>query len=157
MRTLTLLVALLIPGAAAGQASKAQLAQAIESALQGFPARTGFFLKHLKTGDEVAVRADDSFNSQSVIKMPIMVRAFQLAEQGKLGARRARHLRRAESARRHRRLSVRRSGAVADHPRSHPADDHHKRQHRHRPDDDEGRRSRGAERVACASPATRCG
>ena len=84
MRTLTLLVALLIPGAAAGQASKAPLAQAIESALQGFPARTGFYLKHLKTGDEVAVRADESFNSQSVIKIPIMVRAFQLAEQGML-------------------------------------------------------------------------
>ena len=42
------------------------------------------YLKHLVTGEEAAVRADDSFNSQSVIKIPIMVRAFQLAEEGKL-------------------------------------------------------------------------
>ena len=41
-------------------------------------------MKHLKTGEESAVRAEESFNSQSVIKVPIMVRAFQLAEAGKL-------------------------------------------------------------------------
>jgi beta-lactamase class A len=86
MRTLTLLVALLIPRAAAAQAptSAPALAQALESALQAFPARTAIYVKHLKTGEEVAVRADASFNSQSVIKIPIMVRAFQLADQGTL-------------------------------------------------------------------------
>jgi beta-lactamase class A len=60
------------------------LTTALESALRQFPARTSVYLKHLVTGEEAAVRADDSFNSQSVIKIPIMVRAFQLAEQGKL-------------------------------------------------------------------------
>ena len=42
------------------------------------------YLKHLKTGEEARSRADESFNSQSVIKVPIMVRAFQLAEERQL-------------------------------------------------------------------------
>lgn len=68
----------------AAQEARAPLTSAIEAALRAFPARTAIYLKHLRTGDEVAVRADESFNSQSVIKIPIMVRAFQLAEQGRL-------------------------------------------------------------------------
>ena len=111
MRILIVLVTLIVPAALAAQSNPApgQLAAAIEAELGQIPANTGLYLKHLKTGEEVAVRADVSFNSQSVIKIPIMVRAFQLAEQGKLnldervtlGARRA--------ARRLRRVSVRRS------------------------------------------------
>jgi beta-lactamase class A len=68
----------------AAQADKTALTLALESELDRFPARTSIYLKHLKTGEEAAVRADESFNSQSVIKVPIMVRAFQLAEEGKL-------------------------------------------------------------------------
>jgi beta-lactamase class A len=68
----------------AGQDGKTALALALEAELDRFPARTSIYLKHLKTGEEAAVRADESFNSQSVIKVPIMVRAFQLAEEGKL-------------------------------------------------------------------------
>ena len=86
MRILIVLVTLIVPAALAAQSKPApgQLAAAIEAELGQIPANTGFYLKHLKTGEEVAVRADVSFNSQSVIKIPIMVRAFQLAEQGKL-------------------------------------------------------------------------
>ena len=86
MRILIVIVTLIAPAAVAAQSSPApgQLAAAIEAELGQIPANTGLYLKHLKTGDEVAVRADVSFNSQSVIKIPIMVRAFQLAEQGKL-------------------------------------------------------------------------
>src|SRR5215207_8060090 len=76
-----LLVALV--GARTGAQPRTALA-ALQSQLDQFPARTGLYLKHLKTGEEVAIRADESFNSQSVIKIPIMVRAFQLAEQGQL-------------------------------------------------------------------------
>lgn len=64
--------------------TKTALTLALEAELDRFPARTSIYLKHLKSGEEVAVRADESFNSQSVIKVPIMVRAFQLAEEGKL-------------------------------------------------------------------------
>ncbi len=78
-------VALAIPIApAAAQTTATPLVMALEAELGRFPARTGIYVKHLKTGAEAAIRADDSFNSQSVIKIPIMVRAFQLAEQGKL-------------------------------------------------------------------------
>ncbi len=68
----------------AAQTTKTALTLALEAELDRFPARTSIYLKHLKTGEEAAVRADESFNSQSVIKVPIMVRAFQLAEERKL-------------------------------------------------------------------------
>jgi 2-iminobutanoate/2-iminopropanoate deaminase len=68
----------------AGQHDKTPLTLALEAELDRLPARTSIYLKHLKTGEEAAVRADDSFNSQSVIKIPIMVRAFRLAEEGTL-------------------------------------------------------------------------
>jgi reactive intermediate/imine deaminase len=60
------------------------LVSALSEQLGVFPANTGLYVKHLTTGEEVAICADDSFNSQSVIKIPIMVRAFQLADAGKL-------------------------------------------------------------------------
>jgi 2-iminobutanoate/2-iminopropanoate deaminase len=78
---LLLLPALLISAPASAQSP---LAAALAADLASFPATTGLHIKHLKTGEEVAIRADDSFNSQSVIKVPIMVRAFQLADAGKL-------------------------------------------------------------------------
>jgi len=84
MNKLTLLLALTLPAAAVAQTTKTPLTTALEAELDRFPARTGIYVKHLKTGEEAAVRADESFNSQSVIKIPIMVRAFQLAEAGKL-------------------------------------------------------------------------
>jgi beta-lactamase class A len=84
MRTLTIFLSLLIPPVAAAQSNTTTLTRAIEAELARLPARTAVYLKHLKTGDEVAIRADESFNSQSVIKIPIMVRAFQMAEAGKL-------------------------------------------------------------------------
>lgn len=81
---IALLLCTCVVRGAAAQSAKTPLTLALEAELDRFPARTGLYLKHLKTGEEVAVRADDSFNSQSVIKVPIMVRAFQLAEEGKL-------------------------------------------------------------------------
>ena len=84
MRKFLLLVLLLVPATASPQSPRSTLAAALETELGRIPARTGLYLKHLTTGEQIAIRADDSFNSQSVIKIPIMVRAFQLAEQGRL-------------------------------------------------------------------------
>jgi hypothetical protein len=84
MRILVLLATLIVPSALAAQPPAAPLAAALEAELGRIAANTGLYLKHLQTGDEVAIRADVSFNSQSVIKVAIMVRALQLAEQGKL-------------------------------------------------------------------------
>lgn len=68
----------------AEQAAKSGLTRLLEVELERFPARTGIYVKHLKTAEEASVRADESFNSQSVIKVPIMVRAFQLADEKRL-------------------------------------------------------------------------
>jgi beta-lactamase class A len=47
-----------------------------------FPGRAGIWMKHLTTGEEGAVRADETFNSASVIKIPVLVIAFQMSERG---------------------------------------------------------------------------
>jgi reactive intermediate/imine deaminase len=83
-RTPALLATLLIGLISAPASAQTPLATALAEQLASFPAQTGLYVKHLTTGEEVAIRADQSFNSQSVIKIPIMVRAFQLADAGKL-------------------------------------------------------------------------
>ena len=60
------------------------LQRILDSELARFPAKAGVWVKHLKTGEEAAVHADDAFNSASVIKIPVMVLAFQMAERGEL-------------------------------------------------------------------------
>lgn len=72
------------------------LARLLEAELDRFPAKTGIYVKHLTTAEEASVRADVSFNSQSVIKLPIMVRAFQLAEEHTLDLDQRVELRRAD-------------------------------------------------------------
>jgi beta-lactamase class A len=66
------------------QHSATGLGRLLEAELGRFPARAGVYVKHLATGEEAGVRADEAFSSASVIKIPIMVRAFQLADEKKL-------------------------------------------------------------------------
>jgi reactive intermediate/imine deaminase len=75
---------LLLPALAAAQPAANPLTAALTNALKTFPPKTAVYVKNLKTGEEAAVAADDSFNSQSVIKVPVLVRAFQLADKGQL-------------------------------------------------------------------------
>jgi beta-lactamase class A len=49
-----------------------------------FPGKAGIWVKHLKTGETAGVRDGEIFNSASVIKIPVMVQAFQMAERGEL-------------------------------------------------------------------------
>lgn len=56
----------------------------LDAELARFPARAGIWVKHLAFGDEAGVRADETFNSASVIKIPVMVLAFRLADRGEL-------------------------------------------------------------------------
>lgn len=56
----------------------------LDAELARFPAKTGIYVKHLRTGEDASVRGDDTFNSASVIKIPIMLLAYQLAERGTL-------------------------------------------------------------------------
>jgi beta-lactamase class A len=60
------------------------LQRLLEADLARFPGRAGLWVKHLTTGEEAGVRADDTFNSASVIKIPVLVLAYQLVEMGTL-------------------------------------------------------------------------
>ena len=60
------------------------LQRLLDAELARFPGTAGVWVKHLTTGEEAAVNADRAFNSASVIKIPVLLLAFQLADQGKL-------------------------------------------------------------------------
>lgn len=65
-------------------AAEGGLQKLLEAELARFPARAGIYVLHLPSGEEAAVRGDETFNSASVIKIPVMTLAYHLAEQGKL-------------------------------------------------------------------------
>ena len=87
-RTASVLTAVLLAiGSAGGQQptrSAGGLQRLLDAELARFPAKAGVWVKHLTTGEEAAVRGDSAFNSASVIKIPVMVLAFQMAEKGQL-------------------------------------------------------------------------
>ena len=60
------------------------LQRLLDAELARFPGKAGVWVKHLTTGEEAGVRADETFNSASVIKIPVMVLAFQMADKGTL-------------------------------------------------------------------------
>jgi beta-lactamase class A len=51
----------------------------VDAELPAIPARSGIWVKHLPSGEEAAVRADEVFNSASVIKIPVAVQALEMA------------------------------------------------------------------------------
>ena len=65
---------------------KSGLTKLLEAELSRFPARAGLYVKHLRPGEEAGVRADELFNSASVIKLPVMVMviAYQMADRKEL-------------------------------------------------------------------------
>src|SRR5436190_1557640 len=79
-----LAVVVALCAAITAQAEKSGLERLLEAELARFPAKAGVYVKQIASGEEAAVRADDAFSSASVIKIPIMVRAFLLAEEKKL-------------------------------------------------------------------------
>ena len=60
------------------------LQRLLDAELARLPGTAGVWVKQLTTGEEAAVNADRAFNSASVIKIPVLLLAFQLADQGKL-------------------------------------------------------------------------
>ena len=81
-------VSMLVPRIAQAQAqpSRAEsgLQRLLDAELARFPGKAGVWVKHLTTGDEAGVRADETFNSASVIKIPVMALAFQMADKRQL-------------------------------------------------------------------------
>ena len=87
MRAVPLLTALTLSGCAPGEDSVGQggdLASRIEASLDALNAKTSFYAKHLPSGREIAIRADEPMNALSVIKIPIMVLAYRDADAGAL-------------------------------------------------------------------------
>lgn len=70
--------------ASADSSARSNLSNLLEADLSRWPARTGLYVKHLGTGEQASVRAQEHFESASTIKVAIMVRAFQLADRKKL-------------------------------------------------------------------------
>ena len=60
------------------------LQSVLEAELAGFPGHAGVQVKHLTTGEEAGVRADQDFSTASVIKLTFMVRAYQMADRKEL-------------------------------------------------------------------------
>ena len=63
---------------------KSNLTRLLEAELSRFPATSGIYVKHLKTGEEASVLGDRRFESASTIKVATMVLAYRLADEGKL-------------------------------------------------------------------------
>lgn len=78
-----LLAQALTTSSLSGQASPS-LTDKLEAELADFPASMGVYVKHTETGEEAAVQADRSFNSMSVIKIPLMMLAYDMAERGEI-------------------------------------------------------------------------
>ena len=64
--------------------SASGLQRLLDAELARFPGKAGIWVKQLTTGEEASVRGDEAFNSASVIKIPILVLAFQMADKGSL-------------------------------------------------------------------------
>src|ERR1051326_3214348 len=77
-------IAITIAAVTPGQAQKSPLTRLLDAELSRFPAKAGVYVKHLKTGEEAGVRADEAFNSFSVIKLSILAMAYNLSEQKRL-------------------------------------------------------------------------
>jgi len=62
----------------------ADLAARVESRLATLDATSSLYARHIPTGREIAIRPDLPMNTLSVIKIPIMVKAFQDHAEGRL-------------------------------------------------------------------------
>jgi len=87
IRGVVLLASVVVWGCAPKQDSVSQsgdLASRVEESLNSLNAKTSFYAKHLPSGREIAIRADEPMNALSVIKIPIMVLAYRDADAGTL-------------------------------------------------------------------------
>ena len=71
-------------GTAESEAPVGDLESRVAARLDALDAITTIYAKHLPTGREIAVRADLPMNTLSVIKIPVMARAFADHEGGRL-------------------------------------------------------------------------
>jgi beta-lactamase class A len=63
---------------------KRQLQESLYTIADGFTGKVGIYVRHLKTGQEVAINADSLFSTASMIKIPITIGIFNAIEKGEL-------------------------------------------------------------------------
>ena len=87
IRGVVLLAAVMVWGCAPvqdGVSQSGDLASRVEASLNSLNAKTSFYAKHLPSGREIAIRADEPMNALSVIKIPILVLAYRDVDAGAL-------------------------------------------------------------------------
>lgn len=84
LRTVACTVATYLIAAAASLPAQAPtaLSRLLAAEAARYPGSLGVYVKHLTTGEEAGVRANDAFNSASVIKLPILALAMQQVDAG---------------------------------------------------------------------------
>jgi len=84
-RTIAVFLILLAPSPSFAQAqATTALTRLLDAEVARMPARAAVYVKHMTTGEEAAVQADEAFNSFSVIKLPLMAMAYDLVERKQL-------------------------------------------------------------------------
>jgi hypothetical protein len=84
MNRLMIVIAMLLSSIPAFAQPETALGRLLQAEVAKTPARVGLYVKHFGTGEVVSIRGDEIFSSQSTRKIPIMVLAFQSADQGTL-------------------------------------------------------------------------
>ena len=72
-----------VSGQSVGSHGVEQLRTQIEKIQKAFPGNMAVYMKNLKTGEEIAVDEDTTYETFSVIKVAIMAEVFRQAEAGK--------------------------------------------------------------------------
>jgi beta-lactamase class A len=84
MRTVLTVCLLALTSIVSSAQGPGPLQRLLQAELARIPAKAGIYVKHLKTGEEAMVLPDERFNSASVIKIPVFVMGYQMAEKGTL-------------------------------------------------------------------------
>jgi beta-lactamase class A len=97
IRTLALAIVLLLPACAGAQrapalagspsapsADTSSLRRSLDSLARGFHGVLGYTIHNIDTGERLSLRGDETFPTASLIKVPILVTVFDLAEKGSL-------------------------------------------------------------------------
>lgn len=88
-----------LPGRPGHTTAPADVAVTVRARLDSLPGKTSLYAKDLRTGREIEIRADEPMNTASVIKLPVMIRAYRDSQRGALNLDQ-RHIVRAEEGRR---------------------------------------------------------
>jgi beta-lactamase class A len=68
-----------------GQRTDNKLQKKIEETIQGFNGEIGIYVKNLRTGKTVSIKADTIFPTASIVKVPILIGVMDKIQKGELG------------------------------------------------------------------------